>query len=505
MRAALYARVSTQEQAEHNYSLDFQVDKLRTYCELHSHSIAGEYVDPGFSGTTDTRPALQRLLQDVQAGAVDVVVVYRLDRLARSQRLLHNTLHLMETHGVGFASVTESFDTTTPTGKAMLSVLGTFAQLERDTFIERTQDGKRKAASKGHHTGGTVAYGYHIDPGTKAYCIHPAEGEVVRRMFLWADEGLTTKQIAERLNASGVPTKFRGQRGGTLYTGKWHPATVVTILHHPCYRGQWDYGREARKRHSRNLTAGIRPALVSEELWERVQVKLAANQKLSKRNTKRVYLLTGLIRCTCGHAFCGSYYDKADGSEVRYYRCSRQFPNEPCGAPNIPAALVEDLVWGDIRGFLERPANVVEALTAMQPAGGLDYSEELARIDRRLDELDEQETKLIDLYTTGLSRDKLDRRLGQIEIDRRSALAVKAQIEQEARDQQAHRRRIRSVQDQLERLATGLEEPGPAQKWEAMRALVQGVTVSGNGGVKVRYVFGDPAGAIAMSTSRAGP
>ncbi len=159
MRAALYARVSTQEQAEHNYSLDLQLDKLRDYCHLHGHSVAGEYVDPGYSGTTYRRPALGRLLRDVEAGLLDVVIVYKLDRFFRSQRFLHATLHLLESHGVGLASVTESFDTTTPMGRAMIGMLGTFAQLERDTFMERSWDGVRKAVQDGKYTGGIVAYG----------------------------------------------------------------------------------------------------------------------------------------------------------------------------------------------------------------------------------------------------------------------------------------------------------------------------------------------------------
>jgi len=507
MRAALYTRVSTQEQADHNYSLEGQLDKLRAYCDLHEHAIAGEYIDAGYSGTTDKRPGLTRLLADVEAGLVDVVIVYRLDRFFRSQRLLHATLYRLENSGAGLVSVSESFDTTTPVGRAMLGMLGTFAQLERDTFIERTQDGKRKAASKGNHTGGTVGYGWYIDPDTKAYVVDPEEAAVVRRLFAWAAEGLTTHQIADRLNAAGVPTKFHGVRGPRQFSGKWHPATVTTMLHHPAYKGDWDYGRESTKRHGRNLTAGKRPAIVAVELWERVQARLTANQKLSKRNTKRSYLLSGLIRCRCGHAYCGSYYDRADGSEVLYYRCTRQYPHEPCDAPNVPAAFVEGVVWEDVRGFLERPENVVEALQSLQVSESSD-STELDRIEARIRDLDEQEARLVTLYTIGkLSRPALDTEAGRIEVERRGALAMRIEVEQEAADLEARRQRVRDIQAQLERLSQQLGEPTPEQKRTVFRSLVGAVTIGkdeqGRQSVKVSYVFGDPTGGIVTSLSRA--
>ena len=508
MRAALYTRVSTQEQAEHNYSLEGQLDKLRAYCDLHEHAIAGEYIDAGFSGTTDKRPGLSRLLADVEAGLVDVVIVYRLDRFFRSQRLLHATLYRLETSGAGLVSVSESFDTTTPVGRAMLGVLGTFAQLERDTFIERCQDGKRKAASKGNHTGGTVGYGWRIDPDTKAYVVDPDEAAIVQCLFAWADEGLTTRLIADRLNATGVPTKFNGARGARHYTAKWHPATITAMLHHPAYKGDWDYGREPIKRQNRNLTAGKRPAIVPVEQWERVQTRLAANQKLSKRNTKRSYLLSGLIRCRCGHAYCGSYYDLADGSEVLYYRCSRQYPHEPCDGPSVPASFVEGVVWEDVRGFLERPENVVEALQALHVTEPSD-SAELVRIETRIRDLDEQESRLVSLYTIGkLSRPALESEAGRIEVERRGALAIRCEIEQEVANLEARRQRVRDIQAQLERLSRQLGEPTPEQKRTVFRSLVGSVTVGkdeqGHHSVKVSYVFGNPVGTIVTPISKSG-
>ncbi len=389
----------------------------------------------------------------------------------------------------------------------MLGVLGVFAQLERDNFSERSMEGRRMAASKGNHSGGTISYGYTVNPETKALEIHPTEGDIVRRMFQWAADGVTTQQIALRLNAMGVPTKFRGRRGGRTFTALWHPATVNTILHHRAYTGVWDYGREARKPRDRRLTAGTRPALVSEELYMRAIERVKANRKMSKRNTKRFYLLSGLVRCDCGHAYCGLYYDLADGSEVRYYRCSRQRPNEPCGAPNIRADEIEPLVWADVREFLGRRENVIGAIEAMHASeDGSDLSGELERVDARLAALKEEESRLVDLYTAGMvSREVLDGKAGRIEAERRGALAVREQVQRERADANARRLHLQSIEQNLRALAEGLDSATPEQQREVIRALVASITIRKDRTIQIKYVYGQPSGVIAMHTSRAVP
>jgi len=148
MRAAIYARVSTQEQTE-NFSIENQLDQLRTYCQHHGYQIVGEYVDPGWSGTTLERPALTKLLEDTRARLLDIVLVFKLDRLFRSNRHMYNTLAEWEENSICFASVTEPFDTTTTMGKAYLGMASTFAEWERNTFMERSRDGVKKAVEKG--------------------------------------------------------------------------------------------------------------------------------------------------------------------------------------------------------------------------------------------------------------------------------------------------------------------------------------------------------------------
>jgi len=166
VKAAIYARVSTEEQVQ-NYSIENQLEHLHKYCEQHNYGVFREYVDPGWSGTTIERPALTNLLSDAKEKLFDVVLVYKLDRLFRSNRHMYNTLAEWEEIGISVSSVTEPFDTTTTMGKAYLGMASTFAEWERNTIVERSQLGIRKAVENGIYSGGIVAYGYRLNPNTK--------------------------------------------------------------------------------------------------------------------------------------------------------------------------------------------------------------------------------------------------------------------------------------------------------------------------------------------------
>lgn len=505
MRAALYTRVSTQEQAEHNFSLGSQLDKLRSYCDLHGHVIIDEYVDAGYSGTTDQRPALAKLFQDVESRLIDIVIIYRLDRFFRSQRHLQNALHFLESRGVGLASVTESFDTTTPTGKAMVSMLGTFAQLERDVFQERTSDGKRKAVQKSAYSGGPVAFGYIWDTESKRLYVESTEADIVRRIFAWVIDGLNTYEIAQRLTNMGIRTRRNASQ--------WHPSSVARIIRNPAYKGEWVFGRKARTTKPSQVTCPS-PPIVTPETWEQAQRHLDSNIKHATRNSKQEYMLSGLIRCQCGGSATGTFDTLADGSVSRKYRCYASggrypFQGRACTMPPIKADFVESLVWQDIKSFLHDPSNVIETLEAMQEGSGSDRSSQLERIEAKLRQVEDAESRLVVLYTSGsLSREVLDKRAAEIESERRETLSIRAEIEGEQADEEARRAELRGVREQLEALATELEDPTLEQRKIITRSLVSGVIIGTDDTsnqvqptVKIRYVFGGPAPETAMQTS----
>lgn len=223
-----YLRVSTDNRAEHGFGLDAQRLRIEAYAQAMGWMINDWYVDNGYTGTTMDRPALQRLLVDCAAGQIERVIVYKLDRLSRKQR---GILEIIEDHfeknNVAFVSVTEQFDTSTPFGKAALGMLAVFAQLERDTIVERLRSGKKAKAAKGDRVVGDVPYGYRVVDGRTV--VDPETAPIVRLIIARRNAGESFNSIAQLLNRKMIPTPKRGK--------KWYGSTVKTIVDNPIYRG----------------------------------------------------------------------------------------------------------------------------------------------------------------------------------------------------------------------------------------------------------------------------
>lgn len=230
-RAALYIRVSTQEQAQEGYSIGEQRERLIAYCKAHDWAIADIYVDGGYSGGNLSRPAIQKLMSET--AKFDVVLVYKLDRLSRSQR---DTLYLIEDvflpNTVDFVSMQESFDTSSPFGKAMIGLLAVFAQLEREQIKERTRMGRLARAKSGLYRGGGHApIGYNYQNGKLV--INPYEAEQVRKIFKWYLDGASLTWIAERLRAEGYTNRY----------GSWASwSNIKNTLVNAVYTGRMQYG-----------------------------------------------------------------------------------------------------------------------------------------------------------------------------------------------------------------------------------------------------------------------
>ena len=185
IRVAIYVRVSTKEQALEGYSIGEQTDRLTKFCEAHDWTIVKVYTDAGHSGANQIRPALQDLIQDIKAGRIDKVLVYKLDRLSRSQK---DTLELIEDvflkNGTDFESMSEKLDTSTPHGKAMIGILAAFAQLEREMISERMSMGREARVKQGKWKGGHHApYGYDYEPSLEKLVINEYESMIIKNLF----------------------------------------------------------------------------------------------------------------------------------------------------------------------------------------------------------------------------------------------------------------------------------------------------------------------------------
>ncbi len=310
---AAYVRVSTEEQAEMGLSIPAQKSRLLAYCQSQGWEIYDFYVDDGYSGKDLERPAIKRLIKDTENKVINIALVLKLDRISRRQKdVLYLLEDVFEPRGVGFKSVTESFDTTTSFGKAAIGMMAVFAQLERETIIERSRMGKFEAARKGRWHGGTI-YGYSYEPGTYILKIRESEAKIIRdiyKLYLNYNQGIHT--IANELNDRGIP----GPDGG-----HWIKQTVSYILNNPTYAGY--------SKHKSNLYEGIHEAIIPQGQWKKAQELLEQRKKKHYRRPSNKALLAGIIYCAeCGarmrNKTVWQNYPQEPKKIMRYYVCYSQ-------------------------------------------------------------------------------------------------------------------------------------------------------------------------------------
>ena len=330
-RAAIYTRVSTARQDQDGYSIPLQTERLESYCTAMGWSIAGEYSDPGYSGASINRPGLYALIEDSKSHRFDVVLVYKLDRLSRSQR---DTLFLIEdvfeASGVSFVSLQESFDTSSIYGRAMLGIISVFGQMERETITERTLMGRVGRAESGlWHGGGTPPIGYDYIDGHLV--INEGEAAQVQRIYKMFDLGFSLREISDAM--AGAKTKH----------GDWsHSATIGNVLDSQLYAGYIKF--------CDSMVMGTHDPIVDQALNDRVK-RLREKSREFRSRPDSNYLLTGLIYC----ASCGARYfpNRRPNGSVVYSCYSRAKKNKSmvmdpdCKAPHIPMQELDDAVEGE--------------------------------------------------------------------------------------------------------------------------------------------------------------
>ena len=350
--AAGYIRVSSEEQAQHGISCDAQRSILEAWATMTQAGPIRIYEDPGYSGKNTARPALQRLLADVRAGAVSVVVVYKLDRLSRS---LRDTLTIIEDdlqpRGVSLVSTTESIDTATPAGRMMLNMLASFAQLEREQDSDRVVMAHKHLAHDCRYLGGHVALGYRVGEDRR-FELDPATAPIVRRVF---DMYLSRAGYTEILGyLNGAAAQFFKR------STPWKKTDLNYLLKNEIYAGVYTRKIGADKRSKVTAPEVIRvpggvPAILSPEEWQRVARMREENRSAKALYTARtIYPLSGLVRCgVCGGLMPLEHGGKArDGSVERYYTCRKH-----CVKPARLEAL-EAAVWASLDALGEHEADL---------------------------------------------------------------------------------------------------------------------------------------------------
>jgi site-specific DNA recombinase len=345
---AIYTRKSTDEGLDQAFN---SLDAQRGACSAYIRSQAGEgwseiataYDDGGYSGGSLDRPALQRLLGDIRAGRVKVVVVYKVDRLTRSLADFAKIIEILEDNDASFVSVTQQFSTTTSMGRLTLKVLLSFAQFEREVTAERIRDKIAASKKKGMWTGGVVPLGY--DVVDRKLIISEAEAATVRTIFNLYRDLANTRLVKEEVDRLGLRTKQRNRRYGTRQGGE--PFTrghINKILINRIYIGEIT--------HKGASYPGEHTPIISQELWHAVQVQLARNAATRRRrsNARSPSLLTGLVETADGVRLSPSHANKK-GQRYRYY-ISKPDPGDVDSIWRLPAPVLESAVIDGICMFL---------------------------------------------------------------------------------------------------------------------------------------------------------
>jgi len=429
MKAAIYCRVSTEDQEKEGTSLQTQLEACLKHCQDKGYDVAYRFSE-AYSGLTLDRPKLNELREMVRAGDINVVVVYCLDRLSRDPTHGVILTQELEKHNITLEAVTETVDST-ELGKLISYIRGFASKLEAEKIRERTMRGKKARALEGKipHGGFARLYGYDYDKITKKRVVNETETYWVKQIYGWlVNDGLSTNAITYRLRDLKAPTK-RSQH--------WNRSSVIEILKNPAYTGKtyaftFLQGTNRRKPQSEWIEIpDATPAIISEELFEAAQMQLKLNYEKSQRNTKQQYLLRGHLYCRqCGRAYCG-HIDRV----IRYYRCPGKnritAPVNRCLNKNWRADKLEALIWKEIERVLDNPDFIITAIEKQRDdANSIDILEpELQLVGRQLGALDREQKQLLQWALKGFPEDTVVAENKRINESRSSLQSRKAQLE----------------------------------------------------------------------------
>lgn len=447
-----YVRVSTENQLE-NYSIDEQVERLKGYCTAKGWTLIKIYTDGGFSGGNLNRPALTQMLSDLHVTKVDAIVVYKLDRLSRSQK---DTLTLIEdeflANGVDFVSINENFDTSTPFGRAMIGILSVFAQLEKDQITERFTMGRIGRSKAGYYHGGSTApTGYRYIDGMLE--VDEYEALIVKEIYRLFLSGKSINAICEEL--------------APAYTIKFSAAKVSNILKNSVYTGHVKFaGKEY---------PGVHTPIVSQETFDAVQRLFQSpereEQKTSAQKTpfRAGYLLSSLVYC----AHCGARYSANHG----YYKCysrsksSKRFIKDPdCKNDHWEIATLDNYVVSSIRALTDDRSQL-RVLIGHSETQNKAVDEK--KIRARLSDIESQLNNVINLYQIGtIPMEMVTERAQRLDAEKR-------RLQQELKESVPTNEAIERFLSALDSFEKGFDKADTDAQRMYVSALVTAVYVDG--------------------------
>ena len=475
-RAALYIRVSTLEQAQEGYSIGAQKERLMAYCKAHDWAVADFYIDGGYSGSNLDRPGIQKLVAEVDS--FDLVLVMKLDRLSRSQR---DTLHLIEEvflpAGVDFVSMSESFDTSTPFGRAMIGILSVFAQLEREQIKERTFMGRLERAKEGlYHGGMFFPIGYDYDSSGRL-SVNEYEAAQVRKIYAWYLEGTSPEKIAERLRDQGYSNRY----------GSWNEisgrASVLRILSSDVYLGTLRFAGV--------VVEHAHDAIIDQETFEKATaLRMKRREVFGDSPYQSKYLLVGLCWC----ARCGARYAvKHNYGGYKYYVCysrartvKRMIKAEHCDNKNWRLDELDTYVEREVSRLLFDPGYYQALLKRKKKAAAETGPSDADVIRSKVADLDKQIGRLMDLYQD--ERMPVDVVSSRIDKLHRDKLALEEHLAAIVPPKPKRDYDEDAFSGLLADFATVWESAGLEERREIISALIKKITLDGDR-VDIEWAF----------------
>jgi DNA invertase Pin-like site-specific DNA recombinase len=355
MRCAVYTRKSTDEGLDQEYnSIDAQRDAGHAYIASQRAEgwipVADDYDDPAYSGGNMDRPSLKRLMADIEAGKIDVIVIYKIDRLTRSLADFSKMVEVFERYGVSFVSVTQQFNTTTSKGRLMLNILLSFAQFEREVTGERIRDKIAASKRNGMWMGGVPPLGYDVE--NRRLVPNEREAKLVRYIFQRFVELGSGATLVKELKLDGATSKAWTTQDGKTRAGKpVDKGLIYKLLNNRTYLGEL--------RHKEQWSQAEHPPIIDRELWGSVHAILATNGRVRGNATraKVPHLLKGIVFGNDGRALSPFHTTKKNGRRYRYYIPQRENKEHAgaSGLPRLPAAELESAVLDQLRMILRSP------------------------------------------------------------------------------------------------------------------------------------------------------
>jgi len=355
VRCAVYTRKSSEEGLDQDYnSIDAQRDAGHAYIASQRTegwlAVDEDYDDPAFSGGNMERPSLKRLMAAIEAGKIDVIVIYKIDRLTRSLADFSKMVEVFERQGVSFVSVTQQFNTTTSMGRLMLNVLLSFAQFEREVTGERIRDKIAASKRKGMWMGGIPPLGYDVE--NRRLVPNPKEAKLIKQIFQRFVELGSSTMLVKELKLEGVTSKAWTTQDGKVRDGKpIDKSLIYKLLNNRTYLGEL--------RHREQWYPAEHLPLIDQELWDSVHAILATNGRVRGNATRATvpYLLKGIVFGNDGRALSPWHTTKKNGRRYRYYVPQRDVKEHAraSGLPRLPAGELESAVMDQLRSILRSP------------------------------------------------------------------------------------------------------------------------------------------------------